>query len=659
MIDLSNISLQFGGKYLFRDVNYKINSGDKISLVGANGSGKSSLLKIIKGEIEPEKGKINRQKRISIGYLPQENVTHRGKTLLEEAKSALSDIIYLQEKEVLITSRLSTENISDEERNDLINQLGELHHRLEELDSFSAESKVEKILSGLGFQESDFSRATEEFSGGWQMRIALSKILISQNEIILLDEPTNHLDMDSLEWLINFMKNYQNSLLIVSHDKYFINQVTNKTLEIFNGRFYSYNGNYNDYLGFKEERDRQAEAQIILQQKKIEETEKFIERFRYKATKARQVQSRIKMLKKIEVVEAPENLSEINIRFPEPPKSGIVNLELVSVSKSYGNNEIFKDLDLQISRGDKIALVGPNGAGKTTLAKILAGITPVTKGERIPGYNTIISYYAQDIADDLNPELDIIGTMEESSEGIPVNRLRTLLGSFLFHGDDIFKKISVLSGGEKSRVALAKMLLTKSNLLILDEPTNHLDFSSKEVLKNALINFAGSLVIVSHDVDFLTPIATKTIEIRHGKITTYEGGIEYYIFKHEVIQRNEELKNHVEYKPAAESKPDSISRKDLKKFEAELRRKKYSATKEIIQKISGLEKKISDLEILEKQLESDLGNPEIYTNPESAKLKNNEFKQVKAELADCLREWENYSNELLELEKQFNTDIDL
>ncbi|HSR18159.1 MAG TPA: ABC-F family ATP-binding cassette domain-containing protein, partial [Ignavibacteriaceae bacterium] len=591
----------------------------------------------------------------------QENVTHRGKTLLEEAKSALSDIIYLQEKEDLITSRLSTENISDEERNDLINQLGELHHRLEELDSFSAESKVEKILSGLGFQESDFFRATEEFSGGWQMRIALSKILISQNEIILLDEPTNHLDMDSLEWLINFLKNYQNSLLIVSHDKYFINQVTNKTLEIFNGRFYRYNGNYNDYLRFKEERDRQTEAQLTLQQKKIEETEKFIERFRYKATKARQVQSRIKMLKKIEIVEAPENLSEINIRFPEPPKSGIVNLELVSVSKCYGNNEIFKDLDLKINRGDKIAFVGPNGAGKTTLAKILAGITPVTKGERIPGYNTIISYYAQDIADDLNPELDIIGTMEESSEGVPVNRLRTLLGSFLFHGDDIFKKISVLSGGEKSRVALAKMLLTKSNLLILDEPTNHLDFSSKEVLKNALINFAGSLVIVSHDVDFLSPIATKTIEIRSGKITIYEGGIEYYLFKHEMIQQqhDKELKNGVDYKPPAESKPDSLSRKGLKKFEAELRRKKYSATKEIIQKISGLEKKISDLEKLEKQLESDLGNSETYSNPESAKLKNNEFKQVKAELADCLKEWENYSNELLELEKQFNTDIDL
>ncbi|HVO75418.1 MAG TPA: ABC-F family ATP-binding cassette domain-containing protein [Ignavibacteriaceae bacterium] len=654
MIDLSNISLQFGGRYLFRNVNYKINSGDKVSLVGANGSGKSSLLKIIKGEIEPEKGNIRRQKKISIGYLPQENVTHSGKTLLDEAKSALTDIIYLQEKEVLITELLSRGNLTDEEGNDLVNQLGVLHHRLEELDSFSAESKVEKILTGLGFRQNDFERLTDEFSGGWQMRIALSKILISQNEIILLDEPTNHLDIDSLEWLIDYLKNYRNSLLIVSHDKYLINQVTNKTLEIYNGRFYNFNGSYNDYIKFKEERDKQAEAQLILQQKKIEDTEKFIERFRYKATKARQVQSRIKMLKKIELVDAPENLSEINIRFPEPPKSGRINIELISVSKSYGNNEIFSGINFHINRGDKIAFVGPNGAGKTTLAKILAGIAPVTQGERILGYNTIISYYAQDVADDLNPELDIIGTMEESSEGIPANQLRTLLGSFLFRGDDIFKKVAVLSGGEKSRVALAKMLLTKSNFLILDEPTNHLDFSSKEVLKNALINFAGSLVIVSHDVDFLSPIATKTVEMREGKIKVYEGGIDYYLSKHQQIPQNKEVHLQAENKSSAEGMTDNLSRKDLKKFEAELRQKKYSATKEIIQKISALEKRISDLERLEKQIESELGNPEIYSNPESAKFKNNEFKQVKAELAECLSNWENYSNELLEIEKQFS-----
>jgi len=655
MIDLSNISLQFGGKYLFRDVNYKINSGDKISLVGANGSGKSSLLKIIKGEIEPEKGKIYRQKKISIGYLPQENVTHRGKSLLDEAKSALTDIIYLQEKEEIITQRLTDKNIPDDEKDDLVNQLGELHHRLEELDSFSAESKVEKILTGLGFQQDDFTRLTEEFSGGWQMRIALSKILISQNEILLLDEPTNHLDIDSLEWLINFLKNCKNALLIVSHDKYFINQVTNKTLEIFNNRFYSYSGNYNDYLKFKEERDKQAENQLILQQKKIEETERFIERFRYKATKAKQVQSRIKMLKKIELVELPENLEKISIRFPEPPKSGRINLELISTCKSYGDNEIFKDLNFQINRGDKIAFVGPNGSGKTTLAKILAGICPLNGGQRVIGYNTIISYYAQDIADELNPDLDIIGTMEESATGIPVNQLRTLLGSFLFHGDDILKKISVLSGGEKSRVALAKMLLAKSNLLILDEPTNHLDFSSKEILKNALANFSGSLVIVSHDIDFLNPIINKTAEIRKGKIKVFEGGIEYYLSKREEIQGEPqaESKERNANKTSKEIKPESLSRKDLKKIEAELRQKKYSATKEIIIKISEVENKISFLEKREKELELDLANPETYINADTARSKNNEFKQIKLDLAGYLKEWEYLSNELSEIEKKF------
>jgi len=655
MIDLSNISLQFGGKYLFRDVNYKINSGDKISLVGANGSGKSSLLKIIKGEIEPEKGKIYRQKKISIGYLPQENVTHRGKSLLDEAKSALTDIIYLQEKEEIITQRLTDKNIPDDEKDDLVNQLGELHHRLEELDSFSAESKVEKILTGLGFQQDDFTRLTEEFSGGWQMRIALSKILISQNEILLLDEPTNHLDIDSLEWLINFLKNCKNALLIVSHDKYFINQVTNKTLEIFNNRFYSYSGNYNDYLKFKEERDKQAENQLILQQKKIEETERFIERFRYKATKAKQVQSRIKMLKKIELVELPENLEKISIRFPEPPKSGRINLELISTCKSYGDNEIFKDLNFQINRGDKIAFVGPNGSGKTTLAKILAGICPLNGGQRVIGYNTIISYYAQDIADELNPDLDIIGTMEESAAGIPVNQLRTLLGSFLFHGDDILKKISVLSGGEKSRVALAKMLLAKSNLLILDEPTNHLDFSSKEILKNALANFSGSLVIVSHDIDFLNPIINKTAEIRKGKIKVFEGGIEYYLSKREEIQGEPqaESKERNANKTSKEIKPESLSRKDLKKIEAELRQKKYSATKEIIIKISEVENKISFLEKREKELELDLANSETYINADTARSKNNEFKQIKLDLAGYLKEWEYLSNELSEIEKKF------
>src|SRR5664280_2756219 len=468
MIDLINVSLQFGGKYLFREVSFKINSGDRISLVGANGTGKSSLLKMIFGELLPESGKIQKQKRITIGYLPQQQVIHEGKSLLEEAKSSLIDIIYLQKKETEITEKLAEASISEDERDDLIHQLGEVHHRLEELGSYSIGSRVEKILLGIGFEIEDFGRLTNEFSGGWQMRIALAKILISQNDLILMDEPTNHLDIDSLNWLSSFLKSYKGALLVVSHDKRFVNEVTNKTLEIYNGRFNIFNGNYDAYLKFKEERDIQAENSFLQQQKKIKETEKFIERFRYKATKAKQVQSRIKQLEKVNLIELPENKSDIYIKFPAPPSSGKINIEF------------------EVSRGDKIAFVGPNGAGKTTLAKIIAGVIEFNGGERIPGYNTIISYYAQDVADNLDPDKDIIESVENIAENKTIGQLRLLLGSFLFSGDDVFKPIGVLSGGEKSRVALAKILLTKANFIILDEPTNHLDISSKEILQKAL-----------------------------------------------------------------------------------------------------------------------------------------------------------------------------
>ncbi len=349
MIDLSNISLQFNGKYLFKDVNYKINSGDRISLVGANGTGKSSLLKIICGQIQQESGKIFKQKDISIGYLPQENITHKGKTLIEEAHLALTDILILHEKENEITTELSIETMTDDKREDLVNQLGEVHHRLEELDSYSASSKVEKILLGLGFEEDDFERMTDEFSGGWQMRIALAKILISQNDILLMDEPTNHLDLDSLEWLISFLKSYKGALLIVSHDKYFVNAVTKKTLEIYLGKFNIFNGDYDAYLKFKEERDQQVANQYLLQQRKIKETENFIERFRYKATKAKQVQSRIKQLEKISLIELPDFKDDISIKFPEPPQSGRIVLELKSISKSYGTKIIFDNLKNELN----------------------------------------------------------------------------------------------------------------------------------------------------------------------------------------------------------------------------------------------------------------------------------------------------------------------
>ena len=648
MIDLSNISLQFNGKYLFQEVYYKFNSGDKISLVGANGTGKSSLLKIICGELLPESGKVLKQKNISIGYLPQENVTHKGKYLIDEARSALTDIIFLQEKEKQITNELTEQGLTEEKREDLINRLGEVHHRLEGLDSYSATSKVEKILLGLGFEEQDFERLTEEFSGGWQMRIALSKILISQNDLLLMDEPTNHLDLDSLDWLIKFLKNYKGAVVIVSHDKRFINEVTNKTLEIYLGKFNTFNGDYDSYFKYKEERDRLAVNQYLQQQKKIKETESFVERFRYKATKAKQVQSRIKQLEKINLEELPEFKDDINIKFPPPPPSGRINLELISLYKSYGEKEIFNDLNLQIERGDKIAFVGPNGAGKTTLAKIIAGVIDFNSGKRVIGHNTLISYYAQDVADNLDPGLDILETLDGIAEEKTIGQLRSLLGSFLFSGDDVFKKAGVLSGGEKSRVALCKILLTKSNLIVLDEPTNHLDISSKQVLQKALIDFTGSLVLVSHDVDFLLPIVNKVIEIRKKQFKIFNSGISYYLEKRE---ENLADGNADDKKDAGQK--DSVSRKDQKRLEAELRKKRYDATREILKKIKSLEEEIEKMETKQKELELGLTDPAIFGNPVKAKETTQNYNKTKETLDKKIFEWEKLSETLAGIEKQF------
>ena len=649
MIDLSNISLQFNGKYLFQNINYKINSGDKISLVGANGSGKTSLLKIIADELQPESGKVIKQKGINIGYLPQENVTHSGKTLIEEASSALTTIISLQEKEIKLTNELSNINLNEDEKLDLVNQLGEVHHRLEELDSYSTASRIEKILLGLGFEESDFKRLTDEFSGGWQMRIALAKILISQNDLLLMDEPTNHLDLDSLEWLTGFLKSYSGALLIVSHDKRFINSVTKKTLEIYLSKFNTFNGDYDAYLEYKDERDRLSINQYLQQQKKIKETENFIERFRYKATKAKQVQSRVKQLEKINIEELPEYKEDINIKFPTPPSSGKINIILKSISKSYGEKNIFDNLDFQIDRGEKIAFVGPNGAGKTTLAKIIAGAISFEIGERIIGHNTIISYYAQDVADNLNADMDILETVENISDEKTIGQLRSLLGSFLFSGDDVFKKIGVLSGGEKSRVALAKILLTKSNFIILDEPTNHLDISSKTVLQKALNEFSGSLVLVSHDVEFLSPIVNKVVEIRKGELKIFHGGIDYYLAKRE--ESNKEQENRQQAKTLDQ---ETISKKDQKRIEAELRQKKYAASKGIIEKIKALEKEIENLEKKEKELEKTLAEQETYNNPSVAREKTIEFNKVKETIEKTIAEWEKLSEKLTQIERQFN-----
>jgi ATP-binding cassette, subfamily F, member 3 len=645
MIDLSNISLQFTGEYLFQNVNLKINSGDKICLVGSNGTGKSSLLKMLVGHIEPESGSIYKQKNITIGYLPQDQIVHKGKTLIDEVFTALSDIKSLQQKEKEIIAQLES-SLSEEEKEDHINQLGEVHQRLEELESYDAEYKIEKILTGLGFAEKDFRRLTDELSGGWQMRIAMAKLLIAQNDLLLFDEPTNHLDLDSLQWLIGYIQSFKGSMIIVSHDKNFVNLTTNRTWEIFLRKINPYNGKLNDYLKYKEERDQTLINQRENQQKKIKDTQKFIERFRYKSTKARQVQSRIKQLEKVELIEIPDDEGHVNIRFPKPPPSGVFNVELNGIHKSFGEMKLFEGIDFRVNRGDKIAFVGPNGAGKTTLSKIIAGKIDINKGERLSGHNNIISYYSQDVADSLNPEFDLIETLDSVGTDKTIGQLRSLLGAFLFTGDDVFKKVGVLSGGEKSRLALAKILLSPSNFIILDEPTNHLDYSSKKVLQQALVNFSGSLILVSHDVEFLKPIANRVVDIRAGKVKFYEGDIEYYLYK-----------RNAESEPVSTNKieqlADTSSRKEQKRIEAEQRNKKYAMTKDLKKKISDLEKKIAALEIKEKELESLLLDPAIYGDHQKIMDLNGEYQKIKHSLTVKVKEWEEVSLSLEEIEREF------
>ncbi len=646
MIDLSNISLQFTGEYLFKNVNLKIHSGDKICLVGSNGTGKSSLLKMFVGGVEPESGSINKQKNIAIGYLPQDHVVHRGKTLIDEVFTALSDIKSLHQKEKEILEQLEPSSLNDEEKEDLVNQLGEVHQRLEELESYSAEYKIEKILTGLGFAEKDFRRLTDEFSGGWQMRIAMAKLLIAQNDLLLFDEPTNHLDLDSLQWLINYIQSFKGSMIIVSHDKNFVNLTTNRTWEIFLRKINPYNGKLNDYLKYKEERDQTLINQRENQQKKIKDTQRFIERFRYKSTKARQVQSRIKQLEKIELVEIPDDEGRVNIRFPNPPPSGAFNVELNSIHKSFGELKLFEGIDFRVNRGDKIAFVGPNGAGKTTLSKIIAGKIDINKGERINGHNNIISYYSQDVADSLNPEFDLIETLDSVGSEKSIGQLRSLLGAFLFTGDDVFKKVGVLSGGEKSRLALAKILLSPSNFIILDEPTNHLDYSSKKVLQQALVNFSGSLILVSHDVEFLKPIANRVVDIRTGKIKIYEGDIEYYFYK-----RNAETEQVSITK--IEQQSDTTSRKDQKRLEAEKRQQRYKATKDLKERSSKLEKEIHKLEQELEKINAILMNPNSYDNPNQIKELNEKHQKLKLSLDKKVKEWEEVSLKLEEVERNF------
>ena len=649
MLSAVDISLQYADRRLLDGVTFHIGPTDRIGLVGANGSGKSTLLRILLGEITPDSGSVTRAKYVTVGYLPQEGTALSGRTLYDEVESVFADIVRTREQLEQLQDAMGTTPHDSAEFQEMLEIFGELQHRLEAADGFRLSSSIEKVLVGLGFTQRDFNRQTDEFSGGWQMRIALAKLLLLQPSLLLLDEPTNHLDLDSLQWLEEYLQSYQGAVVLVSHDRRFLDTMTRRTFELSLGTLSDYAGNFSFFLEAREERRELQRAAFRNQQQQIKQTERFIERFRYKATKARQVQSRIKRLDKLDVIRLEDEEEGIRFTFPPSPPSGKIAITLRNISKSYGVLRVFEHLDLEIDRGDRVAFVGVNGAGKSTLARVIAGVEAFDAGERIPGHNLVVSYFAQHQAEELAPAFDALQTVEAVAAGDVRRHLRTLLGCFLFHGDDVFKKVSVLSGGEKSRLALAKMLLTPANLIVLDEPTNHLDMRSKAVLQEALDEFEGSMVIVSHDRDFLDPLVTKVVEFRDGHIRTWLGNVSDYL----TVRAARETESMSERRPTS-----ATPEKERKRREAELRNERYTRTKPLQEKLSRVEKEIEHLEQKKKDLEATMADPEAYRSGDVLHEVHAAYKTTCDQLTDFYHRWGKISDELDTIRAEYDEGVD-
>jgi ATP-binding cassette subfamily F protein 3 len=514
MITFKDVFLQYGERVLFDEISVTIGQRDRIGLVGVNGSGKSTLIKALLGEVKLDDGVIERPEFVTLGYLPQDGITTKGNTLYKEVESSFENVLTLQKKIDAATERMYELDPQEEEYYELIDSIGEWEQQLENHEPEKMKSQIERILLGLGFSMKDMQRDTGEFSGGWQMRIALAKLLLRTPSLLLLDEPTNHLDVISQHWLEGYLQRYQGALMVISHDKAFLNAVTNRTYELKFGNLNVYSGNYSYYEVESANRLETQRKKAHNQKKEIDRQKEFINRFRSNQKKASMVQSRIKQLDKMELVEVDREERKIYFRFPKPPPASQKVVELIDLYKSYGDNHVFRGFNLRIEKGDRIAIVGVNGAGKSTLARILAGVEPFQSGTRDVGINTVIAYFAQQQAEELDPTKTVQEEVEDVAAGNPDANPRSALGALLFSGSDQQKSISVLSGGERNRVALAKMLMKPANCVILDEPTNHLDIRSKEVLQDAIREFNGTVILVSHDRDFLDPVVNKVLEVR-------------------------------------------------------------------------------------------------------------------------------------------------
>ena len=529
MIIINQVSHNFGKKVLFKKINAVIGLHDRIALVGSNGSGKTTLLRMLMDELEPESGSIDKPEYASVGYLPQDGISISGKTLFAEAESAFGDVLELQKKIEQAEADMLEMDTSEEAYYDLIDQIGEWEQQLENFEPHKMRSRIERILLGMGFTEKDFNRDTGEFSGGWQMRIALAKLLLQNPSLIIMDEPTNHLDIVSQHWVENYLKHYQGALIVISHDRAFLDEITNRTFELKLGELKSFKGNYSFYVAESKKQLEVLRKAYANQQKEIKETKEWIARFRSNVKKASMVQSRIKALEKIELITIPREEKKIFFRFPKPPPASSKVITITDLHKAYDEKVIFDGLNLRIDKGDRIAVVGVNGAGKSTLARIMAGTEPYQSGTVDKGINTVIGYFAQSQADELNPDKTVLEEVESAAIGNNDANPRGALGALLFSGDEVLKKTAVLSGGEKNRVALAKMLMQPSNCMILDEPTNHLDIKSKEVLQEAINLFEGTVILVSHDRAFLDGVVNKVLEVSPGSTRMLTCNVTEYI----------------------------------------------------------------------------------------------------------------------------------
>ncbi len=645
MITLNHVQKQFGSRILFKDCSLQIGARDRIGLIGPNGSGKTTFFRMILGEESIDGGEILIAKGVKMGYLPQEVITIRGDTVLGEVLKGVSQITSLQDKMKILEEELTT--IDDPKAQEkLAKEYGKLQEHYTLLGGYGLEAEAKQILKGLGFKEKDFNRLTDELSGGWLIRIALSKILLQSPDLLLLDEPTNHLDLQSLIWLENFLVNYPGAMVIVSHDRVFLNHLIDRIAEIEAEKIDLYHGDYDHYVEEKENRREILEATYKTQQKKIEQIERFIERFRAKNTKSSQVQSRIKMLEKIERVELPKERKEIRFEFPAPKRSGHRVIEIKNLHKRYGETVVYDGIDFTLFRGDKVALIGPNGAGKSTLLKILAGVLDYERGEIVLGKDVTRAYFAQHQFDLLRPENTVYEELLSIATDESQTQLRTLLGTFLFSGEEIEKKVSVLSGGERSRLVLAKMLLKPANFLLLDEPTSHLDIASRNVLEMALKQFQGTICLITHDRHLINQIATKVIEIDQGAPAFYLGNYDDYLYKKQQIRKEEG--------PVQESTAP-IKKRSSSRIKEE-RRKRAQEIDQFRRQLSGLEKRFEEAEKSLQEatqkldhLNQRLSDPNLYLNQKETYETVEAHKAVREQVKQLTQLWEFLALELEEM----------